>query len=73
MKIRARKFVGIIALLMLATAWALLGMVGALTPWFADWFAESGWRQLLYYAVVGTGWVLPAMPIVSWMQRPDRA
>jgi hypothetical protein len=19
------------------------------------------------------GWVLPAMPIVSWMQRPDRA
>jgi len=23
--------------------------------------------------VVGMGWVLPAMPIVSWMQRPDRA
>ena len=35
--------------------------------------AESGWRQAIYYFVVGMGWVLPAMPIVSWMQRPDRA
>jgi hypothetical protein len=22
--------------------------------------------------VAGMGWVLPAMPIVSWMSRPDR-
>ena len=26
---------------------------------------------LLYYTIVGMGWVLPAMPIVRWMQRPD--
>jgi len=36
------------------------------------WIAGSGWRQSIYYVVVGMGWVLPAMPIVSWMQRPDR-
>jgi hypothetical protein len=36
------------------------------------WIAESSWRQAIYYVVVGMGWVLPAMPIVSWMQRPDR-
>ncbi len=23
------------------------------------------------YVVAGIGWVLPAMPIISWMARPD--
>jgi len=27
--------------------------------------------QAVFYVVVGIGWVLPAMPIVSWMSRPD--
>jgi len=26
----------------------------------------------LFYAVAGLGWVLPAMPLVSWMQRLDK-
>lgn len=69
MTIRTRKFLGAILLLVLATVWALLGMAAAQMPWIA----ESGWRQAIYYVVVGMGWVLPAMPIVSWMQRPDRA
>jgi len=69
MKIRARKFLGTIALLVLAAVWALLGMALAQMPWIA----ESGWWQAIYYVVAGMGWVLPAMPIVSWMQRPDRA
>ncbi len=69
MKIRARKFLGTIALLVLAAVWALLGMALAQMPWIA----ESGWLQAIYYVVAGMGWVLPAMPIVSWMQRPDRA
>jgi uncharacterized protein DUF2842 len=69
MKIRTRKFLGTIALLVLAAVWALLGMAVAQMPWLA----ESGWRQAIYYVVAGMGWVLPAMPIVSWMQRPDRA
>jgi hypothetical protein len=68
MTIRTRKFLGAILLLVLATAWALLGMALAQMPWIA----ESGWWQAIYYVVVGMGWVLPAMPIVSWMQRPDR-
>jgi hypothetical protein len=32
---------------------------------------SSGLLQAAYYVVVGVGWVLPAMPIVSWMSRPD--
>jgi len=30
-----------------------------------------GWIAALFYLVAGLGWVLPAMPLVSWMQRAD--
>jgi hypothetical protein len=26
---------------------------------------------VIYYVAVGLGWVLPAMPLVRWMSRPD--
>jgi len=26
---------------------------------------------VIYYAVTGLGWVLPAMPLIRWMSRPD--
>jgi hypothetical protein len=67
MKIRTRKLLGTIALLVLATAWALVGMAVAQMPWLAN----SGLLQACFYVVAGLGWVLPAMPIVSWMSRPD--
>jgi Protein of unknown function (DUF2842) len=66
MTIRTRKFFGTIALLLLALVWALTGMVVAQLPLLAN----SGWRQAIFYVVAGMGWVLPAMPIVSWMSRP---
>lgn len=69
MTIRTRKFFGTIALLVLVVVWSLLGMVVAQMPWLAS----SGYRQAIFYVVAGLGWVLPAMPIVSWMSRPDRA
>ena len=25
-----------------------------------------------FFIVAGMGWVLPAMPLVTWMARPDR-
>jgi Protein of unknown function (DUF2842) len=67
MTIRTRKFFGTIALLMLVVIWSLLGMTVAQTPWLAN----SGWAQAAFYVVAGIGWVLPAMPIISWMSRPD--
>ena len=67
MTIRTRKFFGTIALLMLVVIWSLLGMTVAQTPWLAN----SGWAQAVFYVVAGIGWVLPAMPIISWMSRPD--
>jgi len=66
MTIRTRKFFGAIALLLLALIWALTGMAVAQLPLLAN----SGWLQAIFYVVAGMGWVLPAMPIVSWMSRP---
>jgi hypothetical protein len=67
MAIRTRKFIGTIALLVLVVVWSLMGMTVAQTPWLAN----SGLLQAIFYVVAGLGWVLPAMPIVSWMSRPD--
>jgi hypothetical protein len=69
MNIRTRKFFGTIALLVLAAVWSLMGMALAQMPWLE----RSGLLQAAFYVVAGLGWVLPAMPIVSWMSRPDRA
>jgi len=67
MTIRTRKFFGTIALLVLILVWSLMGMTVAQTPWLAS----SGLLQAVFYVVAGIGWVLPAMPIISWMARPD--
>jgi hypothetical protein len=67
MTIRTRKFFGTIALLVLVVVWSLMGMTVAQTPWLA----QSGLLQAIFYVVAGIGWVLPAMPIISWMARPD--
>jgi hypothetical protein len=67
MTIRTRKFFGAIALIVLAAVWALVGMAVAQMPHLA----QSGLLQAIFYVVAGIGWVLPAMPIVSWMSRPD--
>lgn len=67
MKIRTRKLLGTVALLVLAAVWSLMGMAVAQMPWLAN----SGLLQAVFYVVAGMGWVFPAMPIVSWMSRPD--
>ena len=64
---RIRKFFGTIALLLLVTVWAFLAMSVAQFPVLAN----SGWLQAIFYVVAGFCWALPAMPIVSWMSRPD--
>jgi hypothetical protein len=68
MSIRIRKLIGTVALFVLVSVWALLAMAlaqSALTD-------TNYWVAALYYAVAGLGWVLPAMPLIRWMLRPDR-
>jgi hypothetical protein len=67
MTIRTRKLIGTFGLLGLVIVWSLTGMVIAQTPWLA----ASKLAQAIFYVVAGLGWVLPAMPLIAWMSRPD--
>jgi hypothetical protein len=67
MQMRARKLIGTVALIALVMAWALLAMALAQVTVVA----ANRWAQAAYYIVAGLGWVLPAMPLISWMSRPD--
>jgi hypothetical protein len=68
MPIRLRKLIGTIALLTLVIVWALVAMALA-QPVLAtgNLVAEAA-----YYVLAGIGWVVPAMPLISWMSRPDK-
>ena len=69
MPIRARKFVGTIALLVLVLVWGLLAMALAQSV-LTD---INGFVAAIYYVIAGLGWIVPAMPLISWMGRPDAA
>lgn len=69
MSMRTRKLIGTIALLVLVVTWGLLAMALAQSV-LTD---INGFVAAIYYVVAGLGWVLPAMPLISWMARPDRA
>src|SRR6266446_3847549 len=69
MPIRLRKFIGAILLILLVVTWALLAMALAQSPLVR----ANGVIEALYYVVAGLGWVLPAMPLIRWMSRPDPA
>jgi hypothetical protein len=49
--------------------WALLAMALAQSV-LTD---INGFVAALYYIIAGLGWVLPAMPLINWMARPDKA
>jgi hypothetical protein len=68
MRIRTRKLIGTVGLLCLVVVWSLLGMTIAQTPWLQS----SRLAQGIFYLVAGIGWVLPAMPLIAWMSRPDK-
>ena len=64
---RARKLIGTILLVPFVVVYSFAAMLiaSALLP------EAPGWAHLLYYAVAGLAWVIPAGLIIAWMQRPD--
>jgi hypothetical protein len=69
MSIRLRKFIGTVLLFTLVIVWALVAMALAQAPLIHD----NEIASVVYYVIAGLGWVLPAMPIVTWMSRANRA
>ena len=67
MSIRTRKLIGACALLALVTVWALIAMALAQSVLTSI----SGPVAVVYYVIAGLGWVLPAMPLIRWMSKPD--
>ena len=67
MPLRLRKFIGAILLITLVVSWALVAMALAQAPAIK----ANGFIEVIYYVVAGLAWLLPAMPLVRWMSRPD--
>lgn len=67
MQARLRKLIGAVALFVLVIGWALIAMAVAQFPAIRD----NTILSVIYYVVAGLGWVLPAMPLVSWMSAPS--
>lgn len=64
---RTRKLVGALTILVYVSFYALAAMAiaqGRLQD------ANKFW-QGLYYVVAGMAWILPLMPLIRWMEKPD--
>lgn len=68
MRRRERKLIGVVATIVFVVVYALAAM--ALAQLEVTKSAPTV-LQWIYYAVVGMGWILPLMPLIAWMERPD--
>jgi Protein of unknown function (DUF2842) len=67
---RLRKFIGTLVMILFVIVYALVAMALAQSRLVQE---APAMLQSVYYAVLGMAWVLPMMPLVRWMQRPDRS
>jgi len=66
---RTRKFIGVIATIAFVIVYALVAMALAQSRIVQE---SSAILQGLYYVVLGLAWVLPLMPLIRWMEKPDK-
>lgn len=64
---RSRKFLGVLLILGSIAAWLAIG-----TTVYLDLLQGMPWFVLIvFFAIVGMGWIYPAMAIIRWMARDD--
>ena len=66
---RMRKFIGAGAMLVFVMVYAVCAMVAAEANAIRT---ASGPVQAVVYAVLGLAWILPLLPLIAWMEKPDR-
>lgn len=67
MRRRTRKFIGAVAMLFFVCFYALAVMALAQGA-----IQDAGkLAQAIFYVVAGIGWIIPLMPLIKWMERPD--
>jgi hypothetical protein len=57
-----RSLGGIALIILVITIWAAL--IASLSPWVGRWPVLI---QALFYVMVGTIWIIPLKPLVTWM------
>lgn len=63
-----RKLIGTVLIIVLVLVYAFLAtMVASATLGSSHWSIH-----LLYFFLTGLLWILPAMAIIKWMEKPDR-
>lgn len=62
---RLRKFIGALILIALVSIYALVAITIA-TYRLAD---AAGWVHLVYFLLTGLLWIVPAMFVISWMEK----
>jgi len=67
MRRRTRKLIGTVVMLVFVILYSLAAM-SIVQGRLQD--AEKLW-QSVYYLVAGLAWILPLMPLIRWMERPD--
>ncbi len=65
---RTRKFIGTVVTILFVTVYALVAMALAQSRLIQS---APGYLQAVYYVVLGLAWILPLMPLIKWMERPD--
>ena len=65
---RTRKFIGAGLMLLFVTVYAFCAMVTAEAEAIRT---APGAVQSAIYAVLGLAWILPLLPLIRWMERPD--
>ncbi len=68
MRRRTRKFLGVFLTIGFVIVYALVAMALAQSRVIQN---APGFAQGIYYAVIGMAWILPIMPLIRWMERPD--
>lgn len=65
---RTRKFIGTVIMISYALIYALV------TTALADSriMLEGILIKTTFFLVIGLAWILPLMPLIRWMQRPDK-
>ena len=65
---RTRKFLGAAVMLTWVVVYATTAMLVAQAEIIHQ---APGWVQGLFFGIVGLAWILPMMPLITWMERPD--
>ncbi|MFM2443352.1 MAG: hypothetical protein RJB09_538 [Pseudomonadota bacterium] len=67
---RNRKLIGAFTVIIYVVIYALVAMALAQARVVQD---ATGLVQGLVYAVLGLSWIVPLMPLIAWMEKPDQA